>query len=152
MLVCGRYKGIDERVTMFCDEELSLGDFILAGGEAAAVAVVESTARLLPDAVGNVDSVTSDSFATGILDAPYYTRPANFDGHTVPTVLLDGDHAAVLAWRRCESLITTARFRPDLLQHEVLNETERNCLCERIMSFRCISSKEPENGESSCKD
>lgn len=130
VLVCGRYKGIDERVATHCDDELSLGDFVLAGGEAAAIAVIEAVARLLPGAVGDEDSVNSDSFSDDdLLDAPWYTRPRVFDGQAVPAVLLDGDHAEIAAWRRQQSLLITRRRRPELLRRQVLSELERDILC-----------------------
>jgi len=129
VLICGRYKGVDERVRLaLANTEVSIGDYVLAGGEAAAVVVVEAVARLLPGAVGDEDSVASDSFAAGLLDAPYYTRPAEFRGLVVPAVLLSGDHAQVARWRRCQALLTTARRRPDLLRNQVLSEAEREFL------------------------
>jgi tRNA (guanine37-N1)-methyltransferase len=132
VLVCGRYKAVDERTAQLCDDELSVGDFVLAGGEAAAVAVVEAMARLLPGAVGDSDSVATDSFSTGLLDSPYYTRPAEFRGQAVPDVLLSGDHAEVARWRREQALIATAQRRPDLLRDEILTDSERDCLCRSL--------------------
>ncbi len=132
VLVCGRYKGIDERVTALADEELSVGDFVLAGGEAAAIAVVEAVARLLPGAVEHEQSVATDSFSPALLDAPWYTRPREFRGMSVPDVLLTGDHAAVAAWRREQALLVTARRRPELLRHEVLTDQERTMLSRVI--------------------
>jgi tRNA (guanine37-N1)-methyltransferase len=128
VLVCGRYKGVDERVLAVVDEELSLGDFVLAGGEAAAVVVVEAIARLLPGAVEHEESVMTDSFSPALLDAPWYTRPREFRGARVPEVLVSGDHVAVAAWRRENALLVTARRRPELLRHEVLTERERELL------------------------
>jgi tRNA (guanine37-N1)-methyltransferase len=132
VLVCGRYKGVDERVRMTVDREVSVGDYVLAGGEAAAVVIIEAVARLLPGAVGREDSVATDSFSTGILDAPYYTRPREFHGCEVPEVLMSGDHASVDRWRREQALITTARRRPELLRNEVLTESEREFLCREL--------------------
>jgi tRNA (guanine37-N1)-methyltransferase len=132
VLVCGRYKGIDERVRMQADREVSVGDYVLAGGEAAAVVIIEAIARLLPGAVGHEDSVATDSFSIGILDSPYYTRPREFRGHEVPEVLVSGDHASVGRWRREQALITTARRRPELLRNEVLTESEREFLCREL--------------------
>jgi tRNA (guanine37-N1)-methyltransferase len=134
VLVCGRYKGVDERVARLCNDELSVGDFVLAGGEAAAVAVVESIARLMPGAVGDSDSVATDSFSTGLLDSPYYTRPAEFRGEPVPEVLLSGDHTAVARWRREQALLTTALRRPELLREEILTDSERDCLCRSLQA------------------
>jgi tRNA (guanine37-N1)-methyltransferase len=143
VFVCGRYKGVDERVVARCDDELSLGDFILAGGEAAAVAVIEAVARLLPGAVEHEESVATDSFsATALLDAPWYTRPREFEGRSVPEVLLEGDHAEVTRWRREQALKITARRRPELLHDEVLSEPERELLCAEF-------EKETANGQES---
>jgi len=115
-LVCGRYEGVDERVAQhFIEEEASLGDFVLAGGEAAALAVVEGVARLLPGALGNPESAGLESFRDGLLEEPLYTRPADFRGWRVPEVLLSGDHARVAAWRREQRLRRTRERRPDLL-------------------------------------
>jgi tRNA (guanine37-N1)-methyltransferase len=115
-LVCGRYEGVDERVAEhFIEEEASLGDFVLAGGEAAALAVVEGVARLLPGALGNPESAGAESFRDGLLEEPLYTRPAEFRGWAVPEVLLSGDHARIAAWRRDQRLERTQRRRPDLL-------------------------------------
>ena len=116
VLLCGRYKGVDERVSEhLVDEELSLGDFVLSGGEPAALCVVDAVARLLPGVVGDSDSVESDSFHSGILDAPYYTRPADYHGWGVPEVLLGGNHAAIARWRREQALRRTFERRPELL-------------------------------------
>jgi len=115
-LVCGRYEGVDERVAEhFIEEEASLGDFVLAGGEAAALAVVEGVARLLPGALGNPESTGAESFRGGLLEEPLYTRPAEFRGWQVPEILLSGDHARIAAWRREQRLQRTRRRRPDLL-------------------------------------
>jgi tRNA (guanine37-N1)-methyltransferase len=115
-LVCGRYEGVDERVAEhLIEEEASLGDFVLAGGEAAAAAVVEGVARLLPGALGNPASAGSESFREGLIEEPLYTRPAEFRGWRVPEVLLSGDHARIEAWRREQRLRRTRQRRPDLL-------------------------------------
>jgi tRNA (guanine37-N1)-methyltransferase len=141
VLVCGRYKGIDERVAGRCDDELSVGDFVLAGGEAAALCVIEAVARLLPGAVEHEESVATDSFtATALLDAPWYTRPREFEGRVVPDVLLEGDHARVAQWRREQALKITARRRPELLRDEVLSESERELVCAELQ-------KETANGQ-----
>ncbi len=132
VLVCGRYKGVDERVRAMADREVSVGDYVLAGGEAAAVVIVEAVARLLPGAVGDEDSVATDSFSAGILDAPYYTRPREFRGLEVPEVLVSGDHASVGRWRREQALKATAQRRPELLRNEVLVESEREFLCREL--------------------
>jgi tRNA (guanine37-N1)-methyltransferase len=114
-LVCGRYEGIDERVAEnLIDEEVSLGDFVLAGGEVAAAAVIEGVARLLPGVVGNSASVASESFSQGLLEEPQYTRPASYKGWDVPEVLLSGDHGRIAEWRNEQRLRRTATRRPDL--------------------------------------
>jgi tRNA (guanine37-N1)-methyltransferase len=116
-LLCGRYEGVDERVSdHLVDGELSVGDFVLAGGELGALVVIETVARLLPEVLGNEDSVLDESFSTGLLEYPQYTRPAAFRGWEVPDVLRSGDHGAVAAWRRLQSLLRTAARRPDLLE------------------------------------
>jgi tRNA (guanine37-N1)-methyltransferase len=116
VLLCGRYEGIDERVAEeLATEELSLGDFVLTGGETAALAVVEATVRLVPGALGDESSAESDSFEGGLLDWPHYTRPAEWRGHAVPEVLLSGDHGRIRRWRHREALRATRGRRPDLL-------------------------------------
>ena len=116
-LVCGRYEGIDERVVEhFIDEEVSLGDFVLLGGEVAAAAIIEGTGRLLPGVIGNPESSESESFrGDGLLEEPQYTRPADFRGWEVPDVLLSGDHGKIAQWRRQQRALRTAERRPDLL-------------------------------------
>jgi tRNA (guanine37-N1)-methyltransferase len=117
-LICGRYEGVDERVAEhLADEELSIGDFVLSGGELAAALVVDCVARLLPGVLGNVDSSVQESFSEpGLLDCPQYTRPADFRGWKVPEVLLSGNHEEIRRWRRKVAREKTARNRPDLLQ------------------------------------
>jgi tRNA (guanine37-N1)-methyltransferase len=115
-LVCGRYEGVDQRVAdHLIEEEASLGDFVLAGGEAAALAAVEGVVRLVPGVVGNPESVESESFRRGLLEEPHYTRPAEFRGWAVPDVLLSGDHGRVEEWRQQQRIERTRRRRPDLL-------------------------------------
>jgi tRNA (guanine37-N1)-methyltransferase len=115
-LVCGRYEGIDQRVAdNHIEEEASLGDFVLAGGEVAAAAVIEGVARLLPGVVGNPESTQTESFRDGLLEEPVYTRPAEFEGDAVPEVLLSGDHARIEEWRLGERRKRTRQRRPDLL-------------------------------------
>ncbi len=118
-LVCGRYEGVDERVAQhLIDEEVSLGDFVLAGGEVAALAVIEGIARLLPGVLGNPDSIRSESFRESLLEEPQYTRPAEYRGWTVPEVLLSGDHAKVAEWRKEQRRDRTRNRRPDLLDND----------------------------------
>ncbi|REJ79869.1 MAG: tRNA (guanosine(37)-N1)-methyltransferase TrmD [Acidobacteria bacterium] len=117
VLVCGRYEGVDERVRQLeVDEELSIGDYVLSGGEVAAMVVVEAISRQIPGVVGLADSVINDSFRSGLLDHPHYTRPLEVDGLEVPEVLRSGNHAAIAAWRREQAEEATRRKRPDLLE------------------------------------
>lgn len=134
-LVCGRYEGFDERVRGLVDEEVSLGDFVLLGGEIAALAVIEATARLLPGVLGNAQSAADESHAEGLLEYPQYTRPEEFRGEKVPEILLSGHHAAIARWRRKESLRRTLERRPDLLAAAELSEEDR-VLLEEIRAER----------------
>lgn len=129
-LVCGRYEGFDERIRGLVDEEVSLGDFVLLGGEAAALAVIEATARLLPGVLGNEQSATDESHAEGLLEYPQYTRPEEFRGQKVPEVLRSGNHAAIARWRRKESLRRTLERRPELLEEAELSKEDRVLLKE----------------------
>ncbi len=114
VFVCGRYEGVDERVVSFVDEEISLGDFVLSGGEFAALAVIDAVARLLPGVMGNAESVEIESFSEGLLEGPHYTRPPEFRGLKVPEILLSGDHAKIAQWRKEQALARTRERRPDL--------------------------------------
>jgi tRNA (guanine37-N1)-methyltransferase len=119
-LICGRYEGVDQRVAdHLCDGELSVGDFVLAGGEAAALVVIEAVARLLPGVLGNEASVAEESFNESLLEYPQYTRPAEFRGHWVPEVLRAGDHGRIARWRRAQALRRTLARRPDFLEREL---------------------------------
>ena len=129
-LVCGRYEGFDDRIRDLVDEEVSLGDFVLLGGEVAALAIIEATARLLPGVLGNEDSAADESHADGLLEYPQYTRPEEFRGRKVPEILLSGHHAAIARWRRKESLRRTLERRPDLLEAAELSEEDRELLQE----------------------
>jgi tRNA (guanine37-N1)-methyltransferase len=125
VLLCGRYEGVDERVReSVATEELSLGDFVLTGGEVAALAVIEATVRLLPGALGDLGSAEADSFSDGLLDFPHYTRPAQARGLGVPPVLLSGDHDRIRRWRRKEALRATRERRPDLLEKAPLTRED----------------------------
>ncbi|MHA7835410.1 MAG: tRNA (guanosine(37)-N1)-methyltransferase TrmD, partial [Algiphilus sp.] len=115
ILLCGRYEGLDERITPYIDIEISLGDFVLSGGELAAMAVIDGIARLLPGVLGHKDSAKEDSFVEDLLDCPHYTRPASWRGVSVPEVLLSGDHARIRQWRLQQALGATWLKRPDLL-------------------------------------
>ena len=126
-IACGRYEGIDERVFGWAEELfevrlVSLGDYVLNGGEVAALAICEAVVRLLPGFVGNAESLTDESHEDGLLEAPVYTKPASWRGHDVPAVLLSGDHGAIARWRHEQSVRRTARRRPDLLSPSVLRE------------------------------
>jgi tRNA (guanine37-N1)-methyltransferase len=131
VLLCGRYEGVDERVAQgLATEELSLGDFVLTGGEVAALAVIEATVRLLPGALGDEASAASDSFSEGLLDFPHYTRPAVVRGRPVPDILVSGDHGRVRRWRRKEALRATRARRPDLLEKARLGPEDQALLRE----------------------
>jgi tRNA (guanine37-N1)-methyltransferase len=137
VLLAGRYEGVDERVVQRdVDEELSMGDFVLSGGEIAAMAVIDAVIRLLPGALGDAGSAAADSFSSGLLDYPHYTRPEDLDGERVPAVLLSGDHAAIAAWRRKQALGRTWLRRPDLLRAASLEARDRALLEEFIREFR----------------
>jgi tRNA (guanine37-N1)-methyltransferase len=129
VLLCGRYEGIDERVRhLVAAEELSIGDYVLSGGELPAMAIVDAVSRLVPGVVGDAGSVEGDSFSRGLLDYPHYTRPAEFAGLAVPEVLLSGHHAEVRKWRKRAALERTLDRRPDLLAQAVLDDEEREML------------------------
>jgi len=125
-LLCGRYEGVDQRVAdHLCDGELSVGEYVLAGGEAAALVVVEAVARLVPGVMGNAASGEQESFADGLLEYPQYTRPAEFRGWAVPEVLRSGDHGRIARWRRREALRRTLERRPDLLDRPLTDDEQR---------------------------
>lgn len=129
LFICGHYEGYDERIREhLVTDEISLGDFVLTGGELAAMTVIDSVVRLLPDVLGNQVSHQDDSFSTGLLEHPQYTRPAEFNGLKVPDVLLSGNHAKIEEWRRQESLRRTFERRPDLLETAELTEADRTFL------------------------
>ena len=157
VLICGRYEGVDERVSEFlCDRELSIGDYVLSGGELGAAVIVEAVTRLLPGAVGNEASTRQESFTSqsadayadgpdstcgsgGLLDYPHYTRPAEFRGMNVPEVLINGNHLEIRRWRREQALKKTLRNRPDLLKDVTLGDVDRQTL-ERIKRSSSSSS------------
>jgi len=131
VLLCGRYEGMDERVRdMVATEEISIGDYVLSGGELAALVVVDAVSRLVPGVVGDEQSVAQDSFSRGLLDYPHYTRPAEIAGHRVPDVLLSGHHADVRRWRRKAALVRTLDRSPELITTATLDEEERALLDE----------------------
>ena len=124
VMVCGRYEGVDERVRAHLDRELSVGDFVLSGGEAAALCVVDAVVRLIPGVLGNAESIADESFSHGLLEYPQYTRPREISGQKVPEVLLSGDHAAINRWRRGQAMLITKRRRPDLFVKLALDEKD----------------------------
>jgi len=129
IFLCGRYAGFDERVrTTLVDEEFSIGDFVLTGGELPALVMIDAIARHLPGVLGSADSVTSDSFSDGLLEYPQYTRPPIFNGVAVPDLLLSGDHGRINAWRREQQLFRTLQRRPDLLEKADLSADDRRIL------------------------
>ena len=132
IVICGHYEGVDERVREYLvDEEISIGDYVLTGGELPAMVVMDAVIRLLPGALGAEQGAATDSFASGLLEHPHYTRPAEFRGWRVPEVLLSGDHEAIRLWRREQALRRTRERRPDLLERAELSEEDRELL-ERI--------------------
>lgn len=135
VFICGHYEGVDERVREFvADRELSIGDYVLTGGELSALVVLDAVVRLLPGVLGNAQSARDDSFSTGLLEHPHYTRPAEYKGWRVPEVLLKGNHREIQAWRRRESLKKTFTRRPDLLDRYFLSAEEKRLL-EEIMAM-----------------
>lgn len=131
LIICGRYEGVDERVReLFVDDEISLGDFVLTGGEIAAMVIVDAVSRLIPGVLGSDESAAGDSFSDGLLEYPQYTRPPEFGGRGVPEVLLSGNHQEIAKWRRRLALQRTLDKRPDLLAAARLTEEDRKCLRE----------------------
>ena len=131
ILMCGRYEGVDQRVIDgVVDQELSIGDFVMSGGELPAMVAIEAVSRQIPGVVGLEDSVEQDSFRNGLLDFPHYTRPREVEGREVPHILLSGDHAKIAAWRRRQSLEATLHKRPDLLEAAVLSSKDQTILAE----------------------
>ena len=139
ILLCGHYEGVDQRALDTCvDEEISIGDYILTGGELAAMVLTDCVARFIPGVLGSAESPEEESFSDGLLEYPQYTRPRDWEGLEVPEVLVNGDHAKIRAWRRRESLKATLRFRPDLLEtaelsaedQKILKELREACSCE----------------------
>ncbi len=132
LLVCGRYEGFDERTLALADLELSIGDYVLTGGEFPALVVIDAAARLLPGVLGGETSAAEESFSEGLLEYPQYTRPQVYRGMEIPEVLASGDHGRIAAWRRDQSLRRTARVRPELLRHARLSKEERRTVEEWI--------------------
>lgn len=130
VIICGRYEGVDERIRSFVDMELSVGDYILTGGEIPALTIVDAVGRLIPGVLGARESAEDESFTRGLLEYPQYTRPVEFRGLKVPEVLLSGNHGEIERWRRLEALKRTLRRRPDLLEQAALTEEEREILSD----------------------
>ncbi|MCM3739068.1 tRNA (guanosine(37)-N1)-methyltransferase TrmD [Oceanobacillus luteolus] len=131
IFICGHYEGYDERIRLgLATDEISIGDYVLTGGELGAMVIVDSVVRLLPDVLGNEESAVEDSFSTGLLEHPHYTRPATYRNMSVPDVLLSGDHAKIAKWRKTQSLKRTLERRPDLLETYPLTEEEKQIIQE----------------------
>jgi len=137
ILVCGRYEGVDERVRLhYCDMEISIGDYVLTGGEIPAMAVLDAVLRLLPGVLGGEDSINEESHMGYLLEYPQYTRPAEYEGNKAPDILLSGDQAKIAAWRRKESVERTAMRRPDLIDKAELSEEERRAAMDVIRRMK----------------
>jgi tRNA (guanine37-N1)-methyltransferase len=134
ILVCGHYEGVDERVAELVDDEISIGDYLLSGGETAAMVIVDCVVRLLPGAVGSEGSLIEESHINGLLEYPQYTRPEVFRNWAVPSVLLSGNHGEIARWRRQQSLLRTAKRRADLLARAKLSDTDKKLLNEALSS------------------
>jgi tRNA (guanine37-N1)-methyltransferase len=142
ILLCGRYEGVDERVLeTHVDQEWSLGDYVLSGGELGAMVMIDAITRLLPDVLGHKDSAEQDSFSDGLLDCPHYTRPEIFAGQTVPAVLKSGDHQRIRRWRRQQALGRTWQQRPELLKNKILEVEDKKLLHDFLANIRKIEDK-----------
>ncbi|MBI4850016.1 MAG: tRNA (guanosine(37)-N1)-methyltransferase TrmD [Nitrospirae bacterium] len=130
VFICGRYEGIDERVRTMIDEEVSIGDYVITGGELAALVIIDAVTRLVPGALGDEKSIEDESFSWGLLDYPHYTRPREFREMEVPQVLLSGDHKAIWRWRRKEALKRTIQKRPDLIGKVALSDLDKKLISE----------------------
>ena len=128
--LCGHYEGYDERIRTLVTDEVSLGDFVLTGGELASMVMIDATVRLLPGVLGNAESAPGDSFSSGLLEYPQYTRPADFRGMTVPDVLISGNHGKIEKWRQKEALRRTYQRRPDLIDHDQLTAEQKRLLAD----------------------
>jgi tRNA (guanine37-N1)-methyltransferase len=138
LLICGHYEGVDDRVHFYIDEELSIGDYILTGGEIPALIVADAVTRLLPGVLGGEGATEEESFQEGLLEYPHYTRPRVFEGREVPQVLLEGDHQRIARWRRQQALARTVTRRPDLLAQTVLSKADR----EFIKSLALVQAED----------
>lgn len=145
VLICGRYEGVDERINeLYVTHELSIGDFVLSGGEIPAMVIVEAVTRLVPGVLGDMRAIVEDSHSASLLEYPHYTRPADFRGLAVPDILLSGDHARIAKWRREQSLLRTWRRRPDMLARAALSTHERALLRQLSEELALQESQEPE--------
>jgi tRNA (guanine37-N1)-methyltransferase len=143
VLVCGRYEGVDDRISNYIDEEISIGDFILSGGELGALIIIDAVARLCPGVLHNHLSIEEESFEHGLLEYPQYTRPATYEGAAVPEILLSGDHEKVRIWRRQQSLVRTRVRRPDLFARHVLSKEDTALLARWDASVAVPSAPVP---------
>lgn len=132
IVLCGRYEGFDERVRSLADMQVSIGDYVLTGGELPAMVLVDAVARLIPGVLGDLGSATEESFSWGLLEYPQYTRPADYEGMRVPDVLLSGDHARIARWRRAQAVLRTAALRPDILAKADLTDAERELVRDTL--------------------
>ena len=131
ILVCGHYEGVDERVRVhLINREISIGDYVLTGGELSAMVIVDSVSRLVPGVLGNSESASTDSFSMGLLEYPHYTRPSDYRGWGVPEVLINGNHREIESWRRRAAILRTREKRPDLLREDLLTVEEKKWLDE----------------------
>jgi tRNA (guanine37-N1)-methyltransferase len=131
VFICGRYEGVDERVRLsLIDEEISIGDYVMTGGELAALVIIDASTRLIPGALGDEDSIKEESFSWGLLDYPHYTRPREFRGLRVPNILISGNHKEIWRWRRKQALKRTLKLRPDLIEKIKLNEEDKKLISE----------------------
>jgi tRNA (guanine37-N1)-methyltransferase len=147
-LICGRYEGIDARVGEILNaQELSIGDFVLAGGELAALVIIESVLRLVPGVLGNYESVSQESFEEFLLEHPHFTKPQEFEGYKVPEVLLSGNHKAIATWRREQALLKTARYRPDLLKAANLTDSDMQFLATQGYDIDQMLKEKGKQGE-----
>lgn len=140
LFISGRYEGVDDRISSFIDDEISIGDYVLSGGELAALVVIDSITRLLPDVLGSPDSAAKDSFSNGLLKYPQFTRPRVWQGVEVPPVLLSGDHEKIARWRRKEALKRTLSKRPDILESVDLSAEDRGLLNEIEQEKQAVSA------------
>ena len=142
IFICGHYEGVDERVHALTTDELSLGDYVLSGGEPAVLAMIDSLVRLIPGVLGGKNSLAEESFGGGLLEYPQYTRPRDFENMSVPDILLSGNHDKISRWRREQAIILTARRRPDLLIAADLSPEERELAAELLSGKKKRSNKE----------